>query len=43
MLDKQAKDIDAVIITTPDHMHAVQALALYAIGQTCICGETIDT
>lgn len=27
MLEKEQKNIDAVIITTPDHMHAVQAMA----------------
>lgn len=33
MLDKEHKNIDAVIITTPDHMHAVQALASMQLGK----------
>lgn len=33
MLDKEQKNIDAVIITTPDHMHAVQALAAMQLGK----------
>ncbi len=32
MLEKQ-KDIDAVIISTPDHMHAVQALPCMQLGK----------
>ena len=33
MLDKQGKDIDAVIITTADHMHATCALACMQLGK----------
>jgi len=33
MLDKEHKNIDAVIITTPDHMHAVQALPFMQLGK----------
>jgi predicted dehydrogenase len=33
MLDKEHKTIDAVIITTPDHMHAVQALPCMQLGK----------
>jgi predicted dehydrogenase len=33
MLDKEHKNIDAVIITTPDHMHAVQALPCMQMGK----------
>lgn len=33
MLEKEHKNIDAVIITTPDHMHAVQALPCMQMGK----------
>lgn len=33
MLDKEHTHIDAVIITTPDHMHAVQALPFMQLGK----------
>ena len=33
MLDKEAKGIDAVTISTPDHMHAVQAMAAMNRGK----------
>jgi len=33
MLDKEHKTIDAVIITTPDHMHAVHALPCMQLGK----------
>lgn len=33
MLDKEHKHIDAVMITTPDHMHAVQALPCMQLGK----------
>jgi predicted dehydrogenase len=33
MLEKENKNIDAVIITTPDHMHGVQALAAMQLGK----------
>ena len=33
MLDKSGKDIDAVIIGTPDHMHATCALACMQMGK----------
>src|SRR5262245_37753314 len=33
MLDKQGKDIDAVVITTSDHMHATCALACMQLGK----------
>src|SRR5204862_6519554 len=33
MLDKEHKNIDAVIVTTPDHMHAVHALPCMQLGK----------
>lgn len=33
MLDKAGKDIDAVMVTTPDHTHAVIALAAMQLGK----------
>jgi len=33
MLDKEHKNIDAVIVTTPDHMHAVMALPCMQLGK----------
>jgi len=33
MLDKEAKNIDAVTVSTPDHIHAVAALAAIQLGK----------
>jgi predicted dehydrogenase len=33
MLDKEGKSIDAVLISTPDHMHAVMAMACMKMGK----------
>ena len=39
MLEKQ-KDIDAVLIATPDHTHAVISMAAHAIRQARLLPET---
>lgn len=33
MLDKESKSFDAVSVSTPDHMHAIQALAAMELGK----------
>jgi len=37
MLDKEGKNIDAVTISTPDHMHAPIAIACMEWASTCLC------
>lgn len=41
MLDKENKNIDAVIITSPDHMHAVQALPAMQLQKHVYCEKPL--
>ena len=41
MFDKESKNIDAVIITSPDHMHAVQALAAIQLKKHVYCEKPL--
>src|SRR4051812_28388485 len=41
MLDKQARDIDAIVISIPDHNHAVTAMAGMVLGKHVYCEKPL--
>ncbi len=41
MLDAMAKDIDAVVVSTPDHMHGPIAIAAMQLGKHVYCQKPI--
>ena len=41
MLDEQGKSIDAVTVSTPDHMHAPASLMAMRMGKHCFCQKPL--
>ena len=41
MFDKE-KSIDAVVVATPDHNHAIVSMTAIEAGQACLLREALD-
>ena len=41
MLDQMGKDIDAVTVSTPDHVHAPAAMMAMGMGKHCFCQKPL--